>query len=591
MLGKIIGTQDNTVFIRLSQESNENQSLINMYVIMELNDIKIVGEIYDIKESVAYVNLIGEFVDNNFVFGVIRKPSFNSVVNLIPKENIKSVISVDNYDEKRDLYLGSSPIYKDTPIYMNINQFFSNHFAICGSTGSGKSCGVACIFQNLFHKENAIAVNSNIFIFDAYGEYHNAFSNLNEINANLNFKAYTTDLSQESTNILKIPLWLLSVDDIAILLGAMNHSQLPIIEKALKYVNVFARKEEDVIKVKNDIIARVLLDIMSSGNPSAQIRDQIFSILSHYNTSDLNLDTVVMQPGYNRPLRQCFLIDASGKIREMELVTNFLENFLQDSVELSLPDGSFMYTLEDLKDAFDFALISEGVLNSSKIYDECNVLKVRLNSLVNGEQCIYFNYPNYITRDEYIKELLTTPNGGKVQIVNFNINYIDDRLAKTITKIYSKLLFDYTKGLDKKASMPFHIVLEEAHRYVQNDNDVFLLGYNIFERISKEGRKYGVMLGLISQRPSDISATCLSQCNNFLVFKMLHPKDIIYIKEMIPNMTDNNIKRVKVLQAGMCMGFGDAFKIPMIIKLDMPNPAPDSSSCNVSDIWFLESNK
>ena len=115
------------------------------------------------------------------------------------------------------------------------------------------------------------------------------------------------------------------------------------------------------------------------------------------------------------------------------------------------------------------------------------------------------------------------PNGRKAHIINFNINYVDDRFAKIITKIYSKLLFDYAKNLKQRATLPFHIILEEAHRYVQNDNDVNLLGYNIFDRITKEGRKYGVLLGLISQRPSDLSETSISQCSNFLIFKMLHP--------------------------------------------------------------------
>ena len=104
------------------------------------------------------------------------------------------------------------------------------------------------------------------------------------------------------------------------------------------------------------------------------------------------------------------------------------------------------------------------------------------------------NENNYITRDEYINRLMTTEN-GKAQIINFNINYVDDRFAKTLTKIYSKMLFDYAKESDNRAQFPINIVLEEAHRYVQNDNDVNLLDYNIFERITKEGRKYGVMLG------------------------------------------------------------------------------------------------
>ena len=300
------------------------------------------------------------------------------------------------------------------------------------------------------------------------------------------------------------------------------------------------------------------------------------------------METPIFQPGYTRPLKQCLLIDASGKIREMELLTNFIQKYIQEDLKISLPEEECMYTLEDIEKALDFALISEGTLNSEKIYEDSNTLKVRLHSLVNSDARKYFEYDKFVTREQYIKELLTAPNGRKAQIINFNINYIDDRLAKSITKIYSKLLFDYAKELKNRATMPFHIILEEAHRYVQNDNDINLLGYNIFDRITKEGRKYGVMLGLISQRPSELSETSLSQCNNFLIFKMLHPVDVEYIQKMVPNITNEIVKRLRILQPGNCIAFGTAFKVPVMIKMEMPNPAPSSSSCDISGTWFIE---
>ncbi|HHW69159.1 MAG TPA: ATP-binding protein, partial [Tenericutes bacterium] len=572
----------------LSVDINKFPDLINLHVTFEEGNKKYVGEIIDVKNGLSYINLLGELVNGKFVFGVIKKPSFNSNVILIPNDKIQTIIGIDDYKENKHLYLGKSPIYEGVKIGVDINSFFSNHFAIFGSTGSGKSCSVARIIQNLFEKETSIAYKASIFMFDAYGEYHNAFSKLNDKVPEINFKTYTTNLKFSETEVLKIPIWLLGVDDIAILLGAEKHSQLPIIEKALKLVTIFGREEELVIKHKNDIIARAVLDIFASGRPPAQIRDQVFSVLSYYNTNELNLETPIFQPGYTRPLKQCLVIDATGKIREMELLTNFMESFLVDDLELNLPDGSFKYTLKDLKDAFDFALIAEGILKSDKIYDESNTLKVRLHSLVNSGYSAYFDYPEFVTIDQYIRELLMAPNGKKAQIINFNINYVDDRFAKTITKVYSRLLFDYAKGLDRRASLPFHIVLEEAHRYVQNDNDSFLLGYNIFERITKEGRKYGVMLGLISQRPSELSETTLSQCNNFLIFKMIHPKDVEYIKEMVPNITNDIIKRLRILQPGTCIAFGNAFKVPVIVKLDMPDPEPSSSSCDISSTWFVD---
>ena len=587
MLGKIIAIEENTVIVDLDIDITKTESLISHHVLMQDDKRKLVGEIVDVKDNKAYINLLGEIIKNKFIFGVIRKPSFGSKVSLVAEDKVDKIISVDDYREDKDLYIGKSPIYEDVPISVNIDDFFNSHFSIFGSTGSGKSCSVARIIQNLFSKENPIPYRASIFMFDAYGEYHTAFSKLHEKVPQINFKTYTTNLGINDSEILRIPLWLLGVDDIALLLGVEKHSQIPIIEKALKYVNVFSNKDDSVVKSKNDILARAILDILSSGRPAPQIRDQIFSVLTSYNTTELNLDTIIYQPGYSRPLKQCLLIDSSGKIRDMELVMNFLEGFLTEDYELNLPDGSFMYTIKDLKDAFDFALISEGALKSDKIYDDTNIIRVRMHTLANSETSTYFDYPEYVNKDTYIKRLLTASNGAKAQIINFNINYIDDRLAKTITKIYSKLLFDYAKNLDRRATLPFHIILEEAHRYVQNDNDKFLLGYNIFERITKEGRKYGVILGLISQRPSELSETTLSQCSNFLIFKMLHPTDVEYIREMVPNITTEVVKRLRILQPGTCIAFGSAFKVPVLIKMDMPNPAPSSSSCEISKVWFV----
>ena len=588
MLGTIIGINEDTVLLKLAINLNEFQNLINLHVIMEDGDNMIVGEIVDIKDGIAYINLVGELVNNNFVFGVIKKPSFGARVKLISKEKIPMIISVDNYNEREDVYIGKSPLYSGVKIGFNINQFFANHFAIFGSTGSGKSWGVAKILQSIFDKKTTVAYRASIFIFDVYGEYQSAFENINEKVPELNFKTYTTNVKVDNKEIIKIPLWLLTTDDIALLLNASSPTQLPIIEKALKLVGLFVKDESEVIKQKNDIIARVILDILSSGKTSVQIRDQIFSILSVYHTKALNLESQIYQPGYVRSLKQCLNIDSSGKIREIELITNFIQTFLDDSIELTMPDGSFKYGLKDLKLALDFALLSEGFLISDKIYDECNILKVRLHTLLNGDYAKYFECDKYVTKDEYIKELLMTSNGRKAQVINFNINYVDDRFAKTITKIYSKLLFDYAKNLEKRASLPFHIILEEAHRYVQNDNDIDLLGYNIFDRIAKEGRKYGVLLGLISQRPSDLSENSISQCSNFLIFKMLHPKDIQYIKDMVPNITSEIVKRIRILQPGNCIGFGSAFHVPVLIKMDEPNPAPSSSSCDVSGNWFID---
>ncbi|MGI6329925.1 MAG: ATP-binding protein [Bacilli bacterium] len=586
MLGKIISTKGDLIEVKLETELSKIGKMVNYHIVFEEDNIKIIGEIKDIDINIASVVLVGEIRNDIFYAGITRKPSLNLSCRVINKEELKIILGENVLFGKNMLNLGAVPLYGNYSMNVDVNEFFSNHFAIFGNTGSGKSYSVTKILQNLFYNKKEVAVNAKIFLFDAYGEYHNAFKRINEYSDKLHFKTYTTNLSFPDSEVLKIPLWLLGVDDIALLLGADNHIQLPIIEKALRLVSIFAKEEEEVIIYKNDIIARALLEILYSGNTPSQIRDQIFAVLTAFNTKDLSLESKLIQPGYIRTLRQCLIIDRDGKLAEMQLVTEFITSFIKEGLDLLLPDGSFPYTLDDLKDAFDFALISEGILKSDRVYDYANILKVRLHSLINSDNRYFLDYKGFISKKDYINQLSITPDGKRAQIINFNINYIDDRLAKTVTKIYSKMLFDYSAELGERASEPIHIILEEAHRYVQNDNDLFLLGYNIFDRITKEGRKYGIILGLISQRPSELSETSLSQCSNFLIFRMLHPHDSTFIKNMVPNITGEIVEKLKSLQAGTCIAFGLAFKLPVIVQFDLPNPPPKSHNANVALRWY-----
>ena len=581
MIGKVIEIGKSTVVVELTLTDEQKRGIINYHVAFDMEGSTIIGEIASIEKTTAHISLLGEIKNAKFTPGISKKPYYMSVCRIIRNDELP--IIVGNTNEK-SVYIGRLSQYNGYQVYAKVNDLFSNHFAILGNTGRGKSHGMARLLQNVFN-DTTYPKNAHFFLFAAYGEYNDTFI-FNDKNVS---KVYTTkveEFSDARTELLKIPLWLLDVDDIALLLNATKSTQLPIIEKALKLVGVFARNEEEIITYKNDIIAKALNELLYSGGTPSQIRDQIFAVLTSFNTKDLNLDAKVVVPGWTRPLRQCLIIDKDGKLQEMQLLGEFFNSFIKEDLKLELPDGTFPFTLEHLNQAFDFALISEGILKSDKVYDDNHVLKVRLESLMNGSYKEYFNIDKYITKEQFIDSLVKSKDGEKKQIINFNISYVDDRFAKVLVKIISKLLFEYSLALDNRASFPIHILLEEAHRYVQNDNDINILGYNIFERITKEGRKYGVILGMISQRPSEISETAISQCANFLVFRMQHPKDLNYIREMVPNITEEMVPKFKVLQPGNCVAFGVAFKLPMQLKLDMPSPTPLSQNIDISKCWY-----
>ena len=577
MLGKIISIDANTLKVELTIDVTNKVGLLNLHVVIECQGKKIVGEIISIDLKYATILLLGEIINNSFVSGVNSKPSFASTIKIVNKEELD--IITDNNKSRYTVNFGKLPLYSNYPLNLNPNIFFSNHSAIVGNSGSGKSSAVARLFQNIF--SSSISPKTNIFIFDVFGEYNNALFNF----PNINFKSYTTDIKDKNSSLIKIPIYHLGIEDLALLLEAENVSQLPIIEKMLRVVTIFSMKDENKESIENDIIARAILEILYSGKSPAQLRDQIIAILTSFGTQSLNAETKVIVPGWTRTLKQCLQLDKEGKISEIQLVSEFIKSYIKNDVELTLPNGQIYYTLEDLYKALELAFISEGTLKSDVTYDKVNSIKVRLKQIIDGEFGNYFRYDNYITKEEYVNLL---NNNGQNRIVNFNINSITDRQAKIIIKIISKILLEYSFNINPRGSKPIHLFIEEAHRYVQNDNDVNLIGYNIFEKIAKEGRKYGVIMCLITQRPSELSDTTLSQCSNYLVFKLLNPTDINFIKKIVPNITDELVDKIKSLQPGFTLMFGSAFKIPLVSKFDMPNPRPNSDNINLENTWYKE---
>ena len=584
MFGKIVYLTDNLAHIEIPDGTPVAQNLMNMHVMFDDDNKKILGEVEDIDKKIVKVRFLGEVVNNKFIPGVIRKPTLQAKLRVINRDEVGLIVGEDN---PGSMVLGVSPLYDDYPIRMDINALFSNHMAVFGNTGSGKSCGVARLLQNVFTNPNVMPFKSNFFIFDAYGEYHNAFKDINKINPNYNFKFYTTNKTADPNNIMRIPIWLLGRDDWALLLEAETHTQLTIIERMLKLVTIFASDDEISHRYCNHIIAKAIMAILFTNQTCASKRNDVYAILANCSTEEFNLETVVKGVGYTRKFRELFVIDTAGQFPESNLMTEYVSSFIDEKLDVYEPAVTKYFTLEDLEKALSFTLISEGLLRNDKMYDEAITLKVRLHALVIGENSEYLRYPQFITLENYIASLISY-NGKKAQIINLNLEEIDDTFAKSVTKIYTKMLFDFTKRLNVRASIPFHIFLEESHRYVQADNDKFLLGYNIFERVAKEGRKYGLIFNLISQRPVEISDTVISQCSNFLIFKMNHPRDLEYIKKMLPNISEEIVEKQKTLQPGTCVAFGMAFKVPMIVKMQMPNPAPSSSNCNVVETWQVK---
>ena len=577
MFGKILKIDNNELTIE-NLGRKAISSLMNCHIVLEDEFRKVVGEIIYIDESLIKVLLVGEIVNNKFISGIIKKPSAISNIRIITMDELELIFG-KNEINKNNLLLGKSAIYKGLNISVSLNSFFANHSAIIGNTGSGKSCGIARILQNLFLSSSMKPINSHIVLFDAYGEYINTFKGINS--SGMGTVNYTTHIEREGECQLSFPAYFLDVDDLAILLQVQNGELIPVLDKTLKLVTIFKSDDPVMKEYKNDIIANCLLDILTSGRSSSHIRDQIIAVLSHYNTETLNLDSIIHQPGYDRTFRQCLLIDEQGKMNAIFEVVKFLQQFEKINLDKVNISNDLVYNLDDLYYALEFALISEGNITSDKAYKQNNILKTRLQTIINGNEKEIFDFNGYISKEEFIRKMFQN-----TQLININLSYLDDRFAKVITKLFSKLFFEYTTNIIPRGSFSVNIILEEAHRYVQNDNDINVIGYNIFDRITKEGRKYGTLLTFITQRPSELSKTALSQCANYIVFRVFHPEDLDIVRSMSTNVAMETLEQVKALNPGTAFCFGTGFKIPTLVMFDLPSPLPESTSLNISELWY-----
>ncbi len=582
MFDKILTINKNSALVSLGSDRNGIKDLINLHVVFEDDNKKILGEIDSIDDSNVKISFLGELTDNDFIGGLIKKPSMDAKIRIINDNELHILTGT----EQKSISLGMSPLYDGFNLNVPVDELFSNHTAIFGNTGSGKTYGICRIIQNVFPKGNLIPYKANMFIFDSYGEYINAFETMNEKNQYYSFKVITTS-SKKPYEQLNIPVCLLTLEDLLNLLDATEFGQIAMVESALTYVKMFARDDEEAHAFKNHILAKAITSIMYTNQTSAKIRDQIFEILSETNTPELNLETEVPGIGFTRMVRNCFDIDSEGRFAERKIISDYIKSFIDDNRVWNYEATKVAYSLKDLEVALNFTLYSERYLLNEVMYDSAMSLKVRLHDIASRDKSRFFSGNEYIEEDKYIKRLQVNGN-KKSQIVNFNLEDVDDRFARTIVKIFARMFLRYTRELNERASFPIHMILEEAHRYVLEGDDKKLLGYNIFERIAKEGRKYGLILDLITQRPTDLNENVISQCANFLIFKINHPADLDYISKTIPNMSEDIVEKQKTLQAGTCVAFGRIFKIPMIVKMEMADPPPTSSNCPIYDNWMIK---
>ena len=599
-LGNYINTIDGILFV------GEVGSYVSIYEIGRTIIAEIIGvdektQVINSREMVkpnskrqVYLNLIGEIVEDKFQFGVSKMPLIFSTVYIVSQKELitmlevgKEEINVSNSSNKTRavlLTIGKSVIFPDYDVKINIDKFFGFHFAVFGNTGAGKSNTVARILQNIFVKDNYSAKGAKFVIIDSNGEYNKAFSELNTINPQIKHSLMTAD--EDSETKFEIPVWALSADDWATLLHASEKTQIPVLKRAIDIARVFYSTDTTKYEIRNHILASTLLGIIQSSDTSPSKSDKLKAIVTKFGTNEINMDSTLQRSKTLREdttLREAMNINY-GSMPGGEDVILFLSKYLnQELITENITRSMVPYSLEDFSQAVEFATLYEGSISSQRIQEYTATLMTRLHTIQEGIQGRILSRTEYDSIDDYIDMLL-----GKNQIVDLDISILDDASAEVVTKVLAKLLLDYLKRKEIKAETPINFIIEEAHRFIRNETNYGAVGYNIFERIAKEGRKFGMLLGISSQRPSELSKTVVSQCSNFIIHRVQNPDDLQYISRMVPYINQNIIERLTYLQTGNALVFGSAINLPTLTKFAQANPTTDSDNAKISEKWYIE---
>ncbi len=558
-IGSVIESASNSILVKIdndkSFEENKKEIQIGKYLqVKEGNLDFVICVIQNIKvnENEQYIistQPIGIFSNNQFQQGSASLPSPTEFVYIIDEYVMKNIF---NKDSVYSFELGQLIQNKKIIFHINGNSFFSKHIAIVGSTGSGKSCSVAKILQDVvgisdkknLNKEQL--KNPHIIIFDIHSEYKSAFTIEDEEKFNLNI----LDVDK-----LKLPYWLMNSEELEAMFIESNeqnsHNQVSQFKKS-----VIVNKEKH-----NPTLHNITYDT-----------PVYFSIAEVYN----------------------YIYNMNNE------VINKIEN---EEQKPKLSDGSL---IDERTEYFDKILdfITPSTAKATKASNgafngEFNRFISRLETKISDKRLSFLLKPNkadgskYDTDDfiDILKQFLGYIDKSNITVID--LSGVPFEVLSITVSLISRLVFDFTFHYSKlkhsnneKNDIPFMIVCEEAHNYIPKSGGAeYKASKKSIERIAKEGRKYGLSLMVVSQRPSEVSDTIFSQCNNFVALRLTNINDQNYIKNLLPNNAISITDILPTLSAGECLVVGDATPMPAIVKMERPNPEPKSESIKFHNEW------
>lgn len=494
-------------------------------------------------------NPIGIIKNNKINFDMRSYPFLQNKVYLTSNDEYQIIFDTKS---NNSIYLGL--INEQFSAKFDINKLLTIHSAVLGNTGSGKSTTIRQILNEI---EKYDYKNLKIHVFDV----HNEYNNLNGSNVINVLEDYQINLDE------------LELQDWVNLIKPSDLVQLPILQRALKLTDALS-KQRITRSQLNCFCAYNEYHFNSEGGVAIA---KVKYLLQHELTIR-HKDEMYLNFGNRLELKKEEEFKADLK-KQFEVVGKNgvsidFDIYLQDKIEQSDYKTS---SFKSLKESLNYVFLLEESKGNNRARANSGTMETRL-----------------VTIDEHYNKLFKVKEkDNEEHLINvYDVSMLDDDLLLFFSTYLCKKIFNESQHIqlaDRDVNVFF---LEEAHRYISRSKDNSqLYEIEIFKKIAREGRKFGCFLYLSSQRPSELSSTVLSQCNNYLLHRIKNNIDLEYMSKTIPYITTNQLKRLSFLPTGVTYAVGELFPIPVEIKVNEPPKNTDVTSTPKIRFKNIDNNK
>jgi hypothetical protein len=532
-----------------------------------------------------------------------------AVFEMPPRRNKPDTYSGDDFDH--DLRIGCPTGQPSSVVKASYNDLFSRPLAIVGNTGSGKSYSVSSLVQKAMKALHEAGNEPHIFILDINGEYGRAFVKTEKEQERKPDHIYLNGTE------FGIPLWFLNATEICAWLSASEQTQEPVLKdwwaiaKAANEPSIGAGGtnllRHAITKASNILTTldaprapykraccrqfKILKDYVGQRQVTGlvELRATLVPHHAQYNAAGTNLD-------WDSPENEAEIRAAA------EIVIGSLKGLIAGDVAVATLSAT---TADSPRYIPKGRLIDPTLLDSAtaaedvaRIEAHLTTLKLRLKTRLDDPR--WQSFLNYDAEPTLIKALtdwmgrfgLGKQEGPRTSIIDLSM--LSHEVLPYACTVIGRVLLEARENLPaaRRYKHPWVLVLEEAHNYARppraDEERGQLLSRLAFERIAKEGRKFGLSLIIASQRPSEISQTIISQCANFISHRLQNPDDIDHFRRIIPMQARRLLDQVTILASGEAIVFGSAFHVPTRVQFDRPDPGPYSQTAAPYYEWSTE---